>query len=102
MISKRSFHRSKSFHNNRNTQFKVSIQEALEKLGTKLQIKRLEDWYKVTGVTHKLIDYHYDGSLPKCLIDCYPNHNWQIWKFSEIPREYFELKDYQKKTLDWF
>ena len=76
-------------------------------LGKELQIEDVEDWYhiKAADVDKKggcglLINY-YGGSIIKALKTVYPEISWQIWKFDQVPRGYWNDMKNQRDFFDW-
>jgi hypothetical protein len=66
----------------------------------------LEDWYKISrdnieknGGSTLLSKY---GNSPcKLVMALYPNHQWLVWKFEIVPKGFWEIKENQKKFMDW-
>jgi hypothetical protein len=46
------------------------------------QIEKLGGYSLLTG--------HYGGSLVKALITNFPEHKWQLWRFSKIPNDFWD------------
>ena len=67
----------------------------MEWLGTRLGIKKMDDWYELT--TEKICDNggktllegYYHGSPSQLLQTIYPNFPWQLWRFSNVPKGYW-------------
>lgn len=76
-----------------------------------LGYKSMDDWYNVTvDKIHKsggvaLLLQRYNNSPSKALMDIYPEHNWQLWKFKMVPMGYWKtLKQKPQeisKVIDW-
>ena len=76
-------------------------------LANKLQVKSVEDWYKVkpsdiinNGGTVLLCDiYHY--SIINALVSVYPEMPLHVWKFDKVPKFYWEEPKNRKSYFDW-
>jgi hypothetical protein len=77
---------------------------ALEKIGSELGVKELDDWYTVDRgfVTSKLtfISNYYNCSLYSTLKELYPQHNWDPLKFSKVPNNYWADTNTQRDALE--
>jgi hypothetical protein len=77
---------------------------ALEKLGEKLGVKELDDWYAVdaAAVRNKLyfIMNYYNSSMYKVLKEVYPQHDWNPLKFTHVPQGCWKDKDTQRDALE--
>jgi hypothetical protein len=58
----------------------------------KLDIKTMDDWYKVTknefsqvGGSSILVTAYKGLPLSEALLEVYPDHRWQFWRFSTAP-----------------
>src|SRR4051812_9273128 len=73
----------------------------LEDIAKKLELKGYEDWYSLTAADleeyggRNVLKYYAD-SLPKALTNVFPDYNWRVWKFSQVP------KGFWKGTYDSF
>jgi hypothetical protein len=75
-------------------------------LGQELGFKKMEDWYNLTmqqiqsrggsGLMEK-----YGNSAAKLVMSVYPHHSWLEWKFKQVPREFWDTKNNQRKFMDW-
>jgi len=79
--------------------------ELMEQVGNKLNIRSLDDWYKINVKQFRIrggnsILMYYGGSLVDTLFAIYPEHNWDPSKFSNIPKGYWKDKVNQRKHLD--
>eukprot|EP01027_Heterolobosea_sp_BB2_P000282 GEZU01000413.1.p1 GENE.GEZU01000413.1~~GEZU01000413.1.p1 ORF type:complete len:468 (+),score=89.89 GEZU01000413.1:405-1808(+) len=76
----------------------------MDKLGTKLDIKHLDDWYIVSTKDvlqnggGRLLNI-YGGSLVQALQTIYPEHSWHISSFATVPRGYWSLQN-QRQFFD--
>jgi len=71
----------------------------------KLGIRDLDGWYAFTG--NELVPYGvgsllvmYNRSLSKLLTAIYPNHPWDISKFSKRPQNYWSSLENQRRFMD--
>jgi hypothetical protein len=77
----------------------------VDRLGNKLGLKKMEDWY---GITIKQIVRNggaellkrYDNLPSKMLQLAYPQYSWKIWMF-KVPKGYWNDKENQREFLDW-
>eukprot|EP01114_Cavostelium_apophysatum_P017295 TRINITY_DN5106_c0_g1_i2.p1 TRINITY_DN5106_c0_g1~~TRINITY_DN5106_c0_g1_i2.p1 ORF type:complete len:690 (-),score=185.35 TRINITY_DN5106_c0_g1_i2:125-2194(-) len=76
--------------------------EFFDELAKKLEIKSWEDWYRVTspsitpfGGTAILAKF-FGQSLSTAITKLYPNHDWKIWKFEALPRNFWTNTENQK------
>lgn len=67
------------------------IKDALEEIANQLNLTKLEDWYNVStsqlrelGVSYAVSRY---GSLGDLLASLYPNHEWDLRRFSSTHRK---------------
>src|SRR5690349_18669365 len=71
-----------------------------------LGYKQMDDWYKVTKQDivkyggGGLISSYYNASPSAALQDVYPEHNWMLWKFTTMPRDYWDKTENQKEFFD--
>src|SRR4051812_22852167 len=79
-------------------------------LGLQLGYKEMDDWYNVTqdGIAQHgkgLLIQHYNNSPSQALQAVYPEHDWMMWRFGNIPKGFWEklqtLPDEQKRMLNW-
>jgi len=79
----------------------------LEEIGFRLRLKDPNDWYKLEA--HDIINtgseclFHqfYRGSFREALISIFPEHDWQLWRFSTAPRHYWNNLQNQRNFLEW-
>jgi len=69
-------------------------------LAEQLNIKNTEDWYniKVADVYQRggssLLNNYFGGSIVKALATVYPEAHWEVWRFEQVPKGYWdELKN---------
>jgi hypothetical protein len=79
--------------------------KALEKLGERLGVKELDDWYhvKLSDVTDRLsfMRNYYKSSLYRALKTLYPQHNWDAARFSKkLPGGYWNDRNAQRAALE--
>ena len=77
----------------------------MDEMGDKLGLKDLDGWYAITVANviplgAKSILNLYNSSLSKLLMSIYPNHHWDISKFSSRPRNYWSSLEKQKLFVD--
>jgi hypothetical protein len=78
-----------------------------DRLGKQLQIKELEDWYKVGNPqlrkigAHRWLDLNYRGSLLKGLMQAYPEFEWQPWRFAHVPRKFWRDEHNVRSYARW-
>lgn len=60
------------------------------------------------GLSHKLITLaerkllaSFKGSLANALISCYPEHNWEPWKFKKAPSNFWKSPLNRRAYLTW-
>jgi hypothetical protein len=76
-----------------------------EWLKTKLNIRQESDWYKLkkediyanggSGI------FNHESSHITALVNCYPEIEWQIWRFETVPMNYWESYDNKRYYMDW-
>ena len=75
-------------------------------LGNELNIKSMEDWYKVS---YRDIRQNYGGSLIennesshiKLITTTFPNYNWLPWKFNHTPKGFWSDRNNIKEYMNW-
>lgn len=74
-----------------------SVVVFMEEAKKKLNIVRWEDWYNVgrkqlieVGGEHAL--RRFNGSPSALIMNCYPEHNWIVSNFLNVPRNYWKSK----------
>eukprot|EP01114_Cavostelium_apophysatum_P021760 TRINITY_DN7678_c1_g1_i3.p1 TRINITY_DN7678_c1_g1~~TRINITY_DN7678_c1_g1_i3.p1 ORF type:complete len:362 (-),score=85.74 TRINITY_DN7678_c1_g1_i3:265-1350(-) len=67
----------------------------LDLLAKKLNIRDLDDWYKVKKKDfvenggQALLNNYYGGSVSKAITTLYPDHVWKLHRFENVPRNYW-------------
>ena len=79
--------------------------EFMTYLGEKLGFKNMDDWYLVRRsdfAEHGGIGLlnHYNDSHVKLIQNLYPNHNWEVSKFSNPSESYWADKKIQREFFD--
>jgi hypothetical protein len=80
-----------------------SWNKIFEGFAKSLGLQNLDDWYNVTKEQlNKLEDYYpvRRKSLPRCLCLAYPEHDWKVWKFKQVPVFYWNEFKNRKKFFD--
>lgn len=76
-------------------------------LGQHLGFRKKEDWYKLK---HRDIEENYGGSVVylfyhgspyEAVKDCFPDYEWQAWKFTQVPKGFWQDKKNRIKYMDW-
>lgn len=76
-------------------------------LGSELGYTTYEDWYEIS---YEDINKHgggllmkkfCDGSPSKLVMSSYPDFNWKIWKFTQVPDGFWNDFKNQKKFMDF-
>jgi hypothetical protein len=70
-----------------------------------IDVHTLDDWYNVNA---KMVQEnggdqvlrYFNKSLIAALKELYPNHPWQIERFSRVPSGYWANKENQKEFMD--
>jgi hypothetical protein len=81
--------------------------EALERLGEKLGVKELDDWYSVSAsVVHQELGFMKKyRSLFYALKAFYPQHNWDPLRFPRAPSGYWQqtktVQHYRNMFINW-
>ena len=73
-----------------------------------LGYKCMDDWYKITlsdiykNGGKKLLSEIFNGSPSNALQSIYPEHNWVVWKFLNIPKHgYWDSPQNCRNFFDW-
>jgi len=80
----------------------------MDDLAQEMNIKNYEQWYQVKLEDIKkhgglsLLNYYYGSSLTKALSKIYPEHLWEPWRFSKVPRGYWDNSDNIQEFLKIF
>ena len=76
-------------------------------LYSRLGHSSMDDWYKLSqddvykNGGEGLISGYYNGSPSSALLSIYPQHNWEVERFTHKPHSYWSSTDNQKKFLEW-
>jgi len=75
-------------------------------MGRQLNFKKKDDWYKLskTSVVHyggEILLKKYENSTSKLLMGVFPHFDWIHWRFSGLPKGYWDEKSNQKEYIDW-
>lgn len=71
------------------------ISEYFEEMAKQMNLKSLDDWYSVSLEkalqlgAGTIINNYYNNSLITALQQLYPEHKWEPWKFSKLPKSLF-------------
>jgi hypothetical protein len=95
-------------------------QKFMDWVSKQLNITEMSDWYKILrkvrnyNLSHLInsqqdfvkigansILTNFDNSPFHCLSSVYPDYNWLPWKFTQVPKNYWENVNNQKKFIDW-
>lgn len=78
----------------------------LKWLGTQLGFRRMADWYGLTRNDfekhhgNQLIKY-YHGSPLAAVLECFPEKNWEEWKFARVPVAFWKNKANRNRYFAW-
>lgn len=80
--------------------------ECLDWIGTKLGIRELDDWYKVKSrdvMRHggSSLLFHFGNSMCSMMSGVHPEVVWLPWRFSHVPRGYWESLENRRECLEW-
>lgn len=73
-------------------------------IARRLGITDLADWYGVSSLQlsraggSKLVSRQ--RSLAQVLLEAYPAHNWEIWKFRRVPSQFWLNMENQRRFFD--
>jgi hypothetical protein len=75
-------------------------------LGELLGYHRPEDWYAVqredfTANSGGECLKHYHGSPALAVMDLFPKHNWQEWRFRRVPSGFWHRRENRQRYLRW-
>jgi hypothetical protein len=80
----------------------VLQREYLDSVAERLQITDFEQWYHVTATDlDSRVLKLYGGSLAKALMNVYPEYNWILWKFVQVPHHTWDNKENVKQFVHW-
>jgi len=77
----------------------------MDDLGEKIGVRELDGWYLISAASiapmgaSKILAL-YKGSLSKLLASVYPNHPWDLSKFTKRPRNYWSSLENQKRLIE--
>jgi hypothetical protein len=78
----------------------------MKELAKHVGVVDMEDWYRLhashfaeLGGSGLLAQF--SGSPVKVLTEMFPDVHWQPWKFSNVPKTYWDHVDNQKEYLSW-
>jgi hypothetical protein len=75
-------------------------------LGGELGFQRMADWYTLTRDDfetrhgNQLMKY-YHGSPLAAVLDCFPEKNWEEWKFARVPVAFWRKKANRDRYFAW-
>eukprot|EP01121_Diplochlamys_sp_Union-15-3_P001783 TRINITY_DN11551_c0_g1_i1.p1 TRINITY_DN11551_c0_g1~~TRINITY_DN11551_c0_g1_i1.p1 ORF type:complete len:459 (+),score=59.77 TRINITY_DN11551_c0_g1_i1:87-1463(+) len=75
-------------------------------LGVTLGYTQFEDWYNLNAeqvVRHggkRLLYYYYNGSVVEALLSIYPQYQWKMWNFKQVPYNYWQNVDNHRLFFD--
>lgn len=78
-----------------------------DSMALSLGIETLEDWYNYTCNFNRKVPQmknilkYYDQSLVRALTHVYPEHNWQVWRFKQVPKSYWTDQKNMSNYFDW-
>jgi hypothetical protein len=77
----------------------------LDRLADMLEIKVIDDWYSIeregATITKKYTKLKENIDIRNALLSNYPDTEWQPWRFSSCPRQYWQDRANSLKFLDW-
>lgn len=84
----------------------VNRREWFERFGVEMRVERMEDWY---GVKYRdVLDRGgagilaiYKGSLAAALQSLFPEHEWQPWRFSKVPNNFWKDSQNVRRWFEW-
>ena len=76
-------------------------------LGHKLRFRRLRDWYRLSyedmakqhGGRVARVSWH--GSPIHAVKECFPNYDWQEWKFVHVPTAFWHSRQNRRRYMTW-
>jgi hypothetical protein len=78
----------------------------VEWLWNKLELKDMEDWYNIKKEDidelggNNFFEY-FGNSVRRMVCSCYPQIEWQVWRFGDLPGGFWMESKNQRKFLDW-
>jgi hypothetical protein len=75
-------------------------------LKKKLNIESIEDWYHISNaqIDQEIGPFflkRYDNSIALALLNEYPKHPWELWKFRRYPNDFWKNKENHKVLLSF-
>ena len=76
-------------------------------LGIRLGFKDMDDWYSIkredflNNFGGGMLTLKFRSSPTRAVQEIYPEHNWNVWKFKQIPKGFFANNDNQKMFFEW-
>jgi len=91
----------KGFWNDRSNRIRY-----MKWLGKQLGYRKLEDWYGITredfeGNSGNQLIKFYKGAPSAAVQDCFPDHDWQEWRFARVPIGFWQKKANRERYLQW-
>lgn len=65
--------------------------------GLNLVLEFLAKWYYIGTNLLK----RFNDSVIKAVIDAFPEHNWEEWRFERVPLRWWNNRKHIRKYLDW-
>eukprot|EP01114_Cavostelium_apophysatum_P020553 TRINITY_DN6924_c0_g1_i1.p1 TRINITY_DN6924_c0_g1~~TRINITY_DN6924_c0_g1_i1.p1 ORF type:complete len:527 (-),score=89.84 TRINITY_DN6924_c0_g1_i1:359-1939(-) len=86
------------------TFIKGTDREILDAVAARLGIVQWEDWYKIKGIDVSKngggsVLYRHGNSLFNALRNTYPEHNWQAWRLSCVPQNYWTNEETVREAV---
>lgn len=83
-----------------------NIKDFCDAASVQLNITSHEQWYKVHGLELAKLGgggllTEYNGSLPKILSLAYPKVDWRVWRFSQVPKRFWDDEKNIAEYLTW-
>jgi hypothetical protein len=74
-------------------------------IGNEMGVKNLQDWYSISSGklplrARSFLRAQYKSSFSAALKSAYPTHQWDIWKFLEVPRGYWDSTENRRSFTD--
>lgn len=83
----------------------ISNRENIVRIGKELGVTNLNHWFQFNAsdlvkIGGHSIMYKYNKSLTRALQIVYPEHTWDLWKFSMVPQGFWDDKSNQRDCID--
>jgi len=78
----------------------------MDQIASQMNIKNIDDWYRVKPIDiasrggTSFLQY-FGNSLGAALSSLFPHHQWKLWKFGQVPKGFWEMKQNVFEYLDW-